>query len=223
MSFQARRVTISQVAAAVLVAFAAFPADAQTRGGGTNGLPPRDEWQRVPEILAALGIKEGQRIADVAAGTGYLTKSLSRRVGTSGRVFAEEIGDQERRALRELAERDTLTNVEIIAGTETDPRLPENLDGAVVLNSYHEFTDYKAMLQGIKRALRPGGLLVLVDNAAGRGWFTERADQASHHAIDPKYVEAELREAGFEIADRRDDFIVQPIQQWLIVAHRPAR
>src|SRR6185436_4881699 len=113
-----------------------------------------------------------------------------------------------------------LGNVDVIAGTETDPRLPSDIDGAVILNSYHELTNYKSMLEGIKRALKPGGLLVLVDHAAGRGFFTERADQASHHALDPKFVVAELGAAGFEIDRRQDDFIVRPVEQWLIVARK---
>ena len=195
----------------LLVAFAALDVAAQTRSAPGGGLPPRDEYQRVPDILAALR---------VAAGDGYLTRPLAKQVGAAGRVYAVEISEDARRKLAQLIERDTLDNVEVIASTETDPRLPAALDGAVILNSYHELTDYKAVLEGIRRALKPGGLFVLVDNAAGQGWFTERADQASHHALDPKYVGAELRAAGFEIVDRQDRFIVQPYAQWLIVARR---
>ena len=206
--------------AAPAILFASSSLAAQVRGG-SDGLPPRDEWQNVPGILAALGDIRGKRLADVAAGDGYLTKHISRAVGAAGHVYAIEIGEKELAALRALAQRDSFTNVQVIESTPTDPKLPAELDGAVILNSYHELTDYRAILAGIKRALRPGAPLVLVDNAAMRGWFTERNEQASHHALDPKYVVAELKEAGFEIADRRDDFIVSPYAQWLIVARRP--
>jgi predicted methyltransferase len=216
MFLQTRRTALS------LFVVAFLPAAAQQARGG-DGLPPRDEWQKVPEILAALGAAPGQRVADVAAGKGYLTKPLSTAVGKTGRVYAVEIGEEELAALRTLSQQEGFTNIEVIVGSESDPRLPANLDAAVILNSYHELSDYKSTLAGIKRALRPGGLLVLVDNAAGAGWFTERNDQASHHALDPKYVDAELRAAGFEIVKRRDDFIVQPYAQWLIVARPSAR
>ena len=208
------------LAAVALLTALATSTSAQARG---SGLPPRDEWQRVSDILAALKVSDGQRVADIAAGQGYLTKPLARHVGKSGRVYAVEIGDESLRALRELVQRDSLSNVEVIAGTPTDPQLPEQIDGAVILNSYHELTDYAAMLDGIRRALRPGGLLVLVDNVHLAGFGPARENQVSHHAIDPAFVDAELRAAGFEIADRQDGFIVQPFPQWLIVARRTVR
>ena len=212
MFFQARHTALALLVGAFL------PAAAQQARGSADGLPPRDEWQKVPEILAALRVAPGQRIADIAAGKGYLTKPLATAVGKTGRVYAVEIGVEELAALRALSQQEGVGNIEVIAGSESDPHLPANLDGAVVLNSYHELGDYKSTLAAIKRALRPGALLVLVDNAARSGWFIERNDQASHHALDPKYVDAELRAAGFEIVNRRDDFIVQPYAQWLIIA-----
>ena len=204
-----------------LLAITVANAAAQSRSAsGTSALAPRDEWQRVPDIIAAMGGVEGKRVADVAAGQGYLTRWLSQHAGPNGRVFAVEIGDVERQALRKLAQ-DSFPNVVVVDGTPTDPRLPDTLDAVVVLNSYHEFASYRDMLSGIRRALRPGGLLVLVDNDASQS-TESREWQASHHGLNPKFVVAELEEAGFEIVTRRDDFIVQPYPQWMIVARRAA-
>jgi hypothetical protein len=63
-------------------------------------------------------------------------------------------------------------------------------------------------------------VLVLVDNLAAQE--NTRDWQASHHGLSPRYVDTELRDAGFEIVARHDDFIVQPYPQWMIVARRPA-
>src|SRR5262245_31226431 len=118
--------------AAILACLTTIPAGAQQRrsAGAGGGLPPRDEWQRVPEIMAALRIGDGQRIADIAAGQGYLTRHLATRLGKSGRVFAVEIDSAARQALAALA--DSLPNIEVVAGTDSDPRLPGQVDGAVV-------------------------------------------------------------------------------------------
>jgi len=214
---------LSRMLAAIAMLTAVTTSTTAQQARGSGGLPPRDEWQRVPEILAALGVTEGQRVADVAAGQGYLTKPLARHVGKAGRVYAVEIGEESLQALRELAQRDSFANVEVVAGTPTDPRLPENIDAAVILNSYHEMTDYAAMLEGIRRALKPGGRLVLVDNLFLPGQGSSREEQARRHALDPAFVDAELRAAGFEIVERQDGFIVQPFAQWLIVAKRPVQ
>jgi predicted methyltransferase len=207
--------------AGMLAALLSLPCEAQVRAS-PGGLPPRDQWQKVPEILTALGAAPGQRIADVAAGDGYLTRHLSRAVGPAGRVLAVEIDSAALRKLAKLAH-DSLPNMQVVTGTETDPCLDGPIDAAVVLDSYHEFTQYKPMLAAIKGALRPGGLLVIVDNAPFHAFPDERDFQASHHSLDPKFAEGELRAAGFEIATRNDDFIGEPYAQWLIVARRPAR
>lgn len=211
----------SGLVAALIAAAVAAPAAGQTRGGG-NIFDRRDEWQRVSAIIAALGKVDGRRIADIAAGTGYLTRHLAKAVGRSGRVYAVEIGAKELEALRALARDSGFTNVEVVTGETTDAHLPDALDGAVILDSYHELADYRAMLGAIWRSLAPGALLVLVDNAPFEGWHSEsRAFQASHHALDPSFASAELTAAGFQIARRDDAFITQPVEQWLIVARRP--
>jgi len=210
---------VVKMAAALVLA---LPAQAQVRSGG-DIFDRRDEWQRTTAMIAELGDVTGKRIADVAAGTGYLTRHLSRAVGAKGRVYAVDIGETELAALRAIAATDSFTNVDVIAGGVSDPHLPNGIDGAMVLNSYHEFEQYDSMLVAIRRALRPGGRLVMVDNSPFRAWTTlGRQYQAQHHSIDVAFVEAELRAAGFEIVRRDDEFITDPVSQWLIVAQRPA-
>src|SRR5204862_5858601 len=94
MLIRARRTALS------LLVVAFLPTAAQQARGTGDGLPPRDEWQKVPEILAALVAAPGKRIADIAAGKGYLTKPLATAAGKSGRVYAVEIGAEALTALR---------------------------------------------------------------------------------------------------------------------------
>jgi ubiquinone/menaquinone biosynthesis C-methylase UbiE len=208
------------LASLLLIALPAGPAGAQQRRQAAPGAtPPRESWQRVPDIVAALGPVEGRRVADIGAGQGRFTKALSARVGPAGRVYAVEIAADALAALATL--RDSFPNVEVVAGTESDPRLPAgSLDAALIMNAYHELARHEAVLAAVRRALRPGGLLVVVDNApTDDAW--PRAEQASHHGLAPRHAAAELRAAGYEIAARDDAFITSPQPQWMIVARRP--
>jgi predicted methyltransferase len=212
----------SYLAVSTIVSTAIAVAPSQARSQASDIFARRDEWQRTSDIIAALGDVRGKHIADIAAGTGYLTKALSRAVGPSGRVFAVEIGEKELAALRQLAEQDSFPNVTVVAATETDPRLPDPIDGAVILNSYHEIAQYARVLDALHRKLRRATALILVDNSPVESWKSEtRTFQVSHHSIDPAIVVREVTAAGFEIARRADDFITSPLQQWLIAARRP--
>jgi ubiquinone/menaquinone biosynthesis C-methylase UbiE len=118
----------------------------------------RDSWQRVDDIFAALEVKEGDRIADVGAGSGFFTFRLSHGVGPSGRVIAEDVSRRVLEELLEIAEREGFTNVETILGEADDPKLPRgSLDGVLIVNAYHEMYEHEAMLAGIRRALLPEG------------------------------------------------------------------
>lgn len=180
----------------------------------------RDGWQRVPQMVAALGDIQGKRIADLAAGDGYLTRHLSRAVGPRGSITAIEISDSALAKLTRMAA-DSFRNVSVVRGTESDPKLPSDLDGVVILDSYHEISEIKSTLLAIHKALKPGAKLVLVDNNGFGDWNARpREWQTSHHAINPAIVEAEVKAAGFTISKRDDQFIGNPVDQWLIVAEK---
>jgi predicted methyltransferase len=186
----------------------------------------REAWQKVDEIFAALGVAEGGRVADVGAGGGFFTVRLARAVGPGGRVYAVDINASVVRDLEDRVHREGLDNVEVILGETTDPSLPEGLDGVLIVNAYHEMTEHQAMLQGIARALRPGGRLVIVEPIAPGRAAAPRERQAARHEIASRYVLEDLRQAGFEIVDRRDPFVERPDDrdiEWLIVATPPPR
>jgi ubiquinone/menaquinone biosynthesis C-methylase UbiE len=185
----------------------------------------RDAWQRVPDVMEALAIGTGSRVADIGAGGGYFTAHLGLQVGTEGRVLAVDISERELSRLRRLAEDDGLQNIEVVRGEIDDPRLPErSLDAVLVVDAYHEMTEHEAMMAGIYRALKPGGRLVVLDLAPPDA-SASRDRQIASHKISIDLVERDVEAAGFEVLDREPRFASSGSGrwQWMLVARRPAR
>lgn len=226
------------IALAAAAGMAQTPAAVQSGSGATSQRTParehvevpREQWQRVDDVFSALGAEPGAHIADIGAGGGYFTARLANAVGDGGRVYAVDVNPV---SLRELAEAvGALSNVEIIRGEEDDPKLPPlTLDGALVVNAYHEFAAYRAMLQHILAALKPGGRLVLVEPIP-RAADATRAAQAKQHTIALDLVEADVLETGFAVVTKDAGFITRPdshggeatprVTDWLLVARRPS-
>jgi predicted methyltransferase len=189
----------------------------------------RDDWQRPADIFAALGAGAGSRIADLGAGDGWLTLRLAKHVGPTGRVFASDISDGSLARLRESAARDSLDNVELVLAEDDDPRLPfGTLDGVVILNAYHEMHQRVAVLEGVKRALRPGGVLVIVDNVPADTLARSRKEQTSRHSLAIDFVRDDLEAQGFEIVAEDTAFVDQrngamQHRQWMLVSRRPKK
>jgi predicted methyltransferase len=201
----------------LLLAAALLPADLQAQSGD------RDQWQRVPDVIAALAIGSGSQVADIGAGSGYFTTYLARHVGADGAVFAVEIGEGELSRLRRLAEDEGLENIEVVRGEIDDPRLPEqSLDAVLVVDAYHEMTEHEAMLAGMHRALEPGGRLVIIDLAPNDG-SAPRDRQMDTHRISIYLVEQDLLAAGFEVIESDPEFTKtgRGTRQWMLVAQRP--
>jgi len=211
-----RAIPSSCVLALFLIALVPGPVDAQV------ATTERDSWQRVDAIFAALQVEEGDRIADVGAGAGFFSFRLSARVGPSGRVIAQDIDAGVLAELADAAGREGMTNIETVVGAPDDPRLPEaSLDGVLVVNAYHEMREYEAMLAGIRRALRPGGRLVIVDMPPADESMSRRG-QVQQHDIAIGLVAQDLVAAGFEVLEQVPDFIdAGRRRNWLLVAVVP--
>ncbi len=126
--------------------------------------PEREEEERPDAMLDALEIKPGDTVADIGAGVGYTSARISKRVGARGSVLAVDIQPQMISMLRDNMKTAGITNVKPILCTATDPKLPEGkVDLAIMVDVYHECTDPAAVLKGIRKGLKPGGRLVLVE------------------------------------------------------------
>jgi predicted methyltransferase len=124
----------------------------------------RAQEEHPDEALDLIGVAPGAVVADVGAGSGYMTTRLAARVGPSGRVYANDLQPGLLAIVKAKAARAGLSNVVTVVGTDDDALLPQGaIDLALLVDVYHEFTQPAKMLQSLRRALMPGGRLVLVE------------------------------------------------------------
>lgn len=146
--------------------------------------PDRDAWQKPDQVMDALLIADGSVVADLGAGGGWFTIRLARRVGPNGLVYAEDIQRQMIEAIDRRVQREGLRNVRTILGTEDDPRLPSgSLDAVLIVDAYHEIGKPLGLLRNVLPALKPKGLLAIVEFKPGNGGpgppAAERVDRAT--------------------------------------------
>lgn len=182
----------------------------------------RDEWQRPAEVMDALGVKSGHRVADIGSGSGYFTFHLAARVGAEGKVYAVDIDEGAINKVRQRKEREKLGLVEAILGESADPRLPGDLDAVLIVDSYHEFREYDQTMQAVFRALKPGGRLVIIDGEGPSG--RPRTEYHRMHVIPAELVREEVIGHGFVFKDSRPGFYDQDYgkNMYFLVFEKPA-
>jgi len=168
--------------------------------------PERDVWQRPAEVMDALGLGPGMSVADVGSGDGYFAFHLAARVGPAGKVYAVDVDDGELKKIRRRAKADGLGQIETVLGARNDPQLEaESLDVALIVNAYHEMRDYDAMLTGIFRALKPGGVLGIVEAEDEPG--KRRETYYDRHRMPAEVVREDAARAGFRFVGERPGFV----------------
>lgn len=126
--------------------------------------PEREEEEHTSQMVAQLHVRPGDVVADIGAGTGYLSRRLARAVVPGGKVLAEDIQPEMLQLLTNKMAELGITNVSPVLGSVTDPGLaPGSVDLVVMVDVYHEFDYPYEMMQGICRALKPGGRVVFVE------------------------------------------------------------
>lgn len=124
----------------------------------------RDIEEAPDTAVDALDLKAGQTVADIGAGSGYMSIRMAKRVGPTGRVLAEDIQPEMIDILKQRLTKERITNVTPVLGLIDDPRLPEgSVDLMLLVDVYHEFSEPQKMLRGMRTALKPDGRLVLLE------------------------------------------------------------
>ena len=162
--------------------------------------PDRDAYQRPDEIMDALQIGEGSVVADLGAGGGWFTVRLARRVRPNGVVYAEDVQSQMIDAITRRMKREELDKlVQTVLGTQVDTGLPAgSLDAALMVDAYHEFEQPVMLLRNLARAMKPSGLIGIVNYKKDGGGPGPPMEQR----VDPEKVIADAKAAGLELRKR---------------------
>jgi predicted methyltransferase len=177
----------------------------------------RDEARHAAETLAFAQVRPGQKIADMIIGGGYFTRLFSAAVGPEGRVtawqpaefiaFMASYGES-------LTAVDALDNVDGINSSMGAPAFPAGLDLVFTAQNYHDLHLNVAPAEtaatvnaAVFRALKPGGLYVIVDHHAVAGSPLTASDTV--HRIDIEAVKREVQAAGF-VLDGESDILANP-------------
>jgi predicted methyltransferase len=186
---------------------AAVLASQRARAEDPWGAKNRDAWQRPDEVMNALGLRPASAVADVGCGKGYFAFHLADRVGPQGKVYAVDVKKDLIADLRRKAEAKKLSQIEPVVGAADDPHLPPGtLDAILVVDAYHEMHDYDAMLEAFYRALKPGGLLGIIDFEAEPG--EERSTYFQQHKLPPAVVRQDATRHRFRFLHNEPGFAV---------------
>lgn len=167
--------------------------------------PGRPAQLRAQAIASSLHLKPGMSVADIGAGAGIMLPYLSKAVGASDRVYAEEIFDDYLARTKAYAQKQGLNNVAFVLGTEHDPRLPAACcDVAIAVHVYHHFNYPADMLAGLRRALKPGGRFVVIDYYKRVGAMGSGSMALEHIRLDFDDVAKEIEANGFKLVESHE-------------------
>jgi precorrin-6B methylase 2 len=126
--------------------------------------PEREAEEHPEAVIDALGLRGGEVVADLGAGSGYFTFRLAAKVGKTGKVLAVDIQDEMLETLRRRATALRVTNVQEVKASETDPQLPAgSVDWVLMVDVYHELAYPFEVMTKVREALKPGGQVVFVE------------------------------------------------------------
>jgi arsenite methyltransferase len=146
----------------------------QPRGQSRGGRTPEEyiklleserriEGLQIDKVVDALKVKPDDRVCDLGAGSGLFTRPLARKAGGKGVVYAVDIDPELLKHVERVAQEQKLTNIKPILASETDPKLPEPVDLITIFDTLHHIGNQAEYLKGLKKYLRPGGRIAVID------------------------------------------------------------
>lgn len=167
----------------------------------------RDEKLQVQRVMDILGIKEGAHVADIGAGSGWFTVRAAKRVGSTGIVYAVDINPESIAYINRRIQRDGIGNVHAILSEEDDPKLSkDSIDSVLLLKTYHEIAHPVLLLENLRRALRNGARVGIID----------RNGKGDDHGVSRDVVIQEAAQAGYQLQEQYD-FVKGDGQDYFLV------
>ncbi len=174
----------------------------------------RDEWQHPEEVITALKIQVGNRVADLGAGSGYFTFRLADAVGPTGKVYAVDIDAEMNADLAKRVQDKGYQNIEVVLARPNNPSLPDNTVALIFSsNTYHHLEDRVRYFANIRQDIQPNGRIAIID-FNGEGWF----QQLFGHHTPSEVIQRELQEAGYTL---EEELAFLPKQVFLIFVKNP--
>jgi ubiquinone/menaquinone biosynthesis C-methylase UbiE len=173
-------------------------------------------WQRPEDVVRALALPPGARVADIGAGKGYFVPYLSDAVGEDGRVYAVEVEAELTQAMESRFA--DASNVEVVLGAFEDPLLPDGqIDLVLVVNTYHHIENRELYFRRLLLDLAPEGRVAVIEDDAELtgilGLFVKDG-----HASRASDVDREMRQAGYR---RLESIDLLPTQIFEIFGSAP--
>ena len=169
--------------------------------------PEREAEEQPEKALDALNLKPGMVVTDIGAGVGYMSLRMARRVGPSGKVYANDLQPPMLDLLRQNAAKAGIGNIVTVVGDVADPKLPANtIDLVLLVDVYHEFSQPQQMLRKIRETLKADGRLVLLEYRAE----DPNVPIIAEHKMTVAQVKSELEAEGF---------VLQPVIETLPRQH----
>jgi len=154
----------------------------------------RDSWQQPEKVMDVIGVKPGMVIGEPGAGEGYFTFKLSRRVGETGKIYANDIVENKLKRIIKRCEEEDVKNIETVLGKVDNPLFPKNtMDMVIMVYVFHHLEKPVEFLQNIKPSMKPNATLVILERDS------QKTGDTSGHFMEKEALLKTVKKADFDL------------------------